>query len=195
MIVAEPQVPQRDLRVRERHREGARSRAAIAILADQGERRIAIRCDTGREGDAHDRTRHETHAVAQRRDRVEHRPGGSRKRPSVEGDGIGGGAAATDELGAIRFPLHRAAETAFDPQDVEGQDGFLVGAALAPAEEKAGVLVGVLGFDEQLAECGMREIVLGLAEDDLGVARDLDFAHPVAVVRDRQPAHFDVVLR
>ncbi len=122
-------------------------------------------------------------------------PGGARQRTPVERDRVGGAASAADELGAIGLPFDRSAEPSIDAEHVKGPDGTLVRAARPPAEQQAGVLRVVLGFDEQLPEGRMREVVLRTRQHDLGVAGDFDFARPIAVVGDRQPPDLDVVFR
>ena len=57
VLVAQPQVLQRDVDVREGHREGPRRRAAVAVLARQRQRGRAIGRDAGGEGDANRRRR------------------------------------------------------------------------------------------------------------------------------------------
>ena len=108
--------------------------------------------------------------------------------------GLAGDRSAAEEVRAIGLPLDGAAEPSVDAEHVKCPGGVSSGAARPPAEEQAGALGIVLGLDEQLAEGRMREIVLGTRQHDLGVARDLDLARPIAVIGDRQPAHLDVVL-
>jgi hypothetical protein len=62
------------------------------------------------------------------------------------------------------------------------------------ADERA-ALGEELGFDEQLAERGMREIIPRLGEGHFDVAGDVDLTNAIAVVHELQHTHFDVVLR
>ena len=185
---------QRDVRVRERHRQHARSGGAVAILAHQRQRRLAIVLDPGCEGHADERARRHAHALAQRSDRIEHRTRGARER-TVERERVLKRAATADEARTVRLPLDGAAETAIDAQDVIGPYLRLVGRSRTPAEEQPRAGRVVFRFDEQLPECRMGEVVLRPPQDDLGVAGNLDLPRPVAPVGDRQPSHLDVVFR
>ena len=135
----------------------------------------------------------QAHAFAQRGNRIEHRAGRARQRAAVERRRVGRRAAAAEEARAIGLPFDGAAQAPVDAEHVERPDRRLVRAARPPAEEEAGALRVELGLDEQLAERRMREVVLGRCQHHLGIARDLDFARPVAAVGDRQPPHLDVV--
>ena len=163
VIVGQPQVLQRDVHVREGHRERARRGAGVAILPHQRQRRRPIGRDAGGEGDPHERTRRQPHPLAQRRHRIEHRAGRARQRAAVERDGIGRRAPAAEESRAVGLPFDGAAKPAVDAQHVKGPGRRLVGGARAPAEEQAGALRVVLRLDEQLAERGVGEVVLRAA--------------------------------
>ncbi len=83
---------------------------------------------------------------------------------------------------------------ALQAQDVHGPERRLVGRARPTAAQERRSLREVLRLDEQLSEGGVGQVVRRRGEHDLGVARDLDLAGAVAVVRHRQPPHLDVVL-
>ena len=51
----------------------------------------------------------------------------------------------------------------------------------------------IFGFEKQLAERGMRQVVGRRREDDLGVAGDVDLANARTLIHHRQTPHFDVV--
>ncbi len=78
--------------------------------------------------------------------------------------------------------------------DVHRPQRRLFGRAGPTAAQERRPLREVLRLDEELPEGGMGQVVRRRGEDDLRVARDLDLAGTVAVVRDRQPPHLDVVL-
>ena len=74
------------------------------------------------------------------------------------------------------------------------QSARLVGRARPATAQERRSLGEVLGLDEELPEGGVGEVVRRRGEHDLRVARDLDLARAVAVVREREPPHLDVVL-
>ncbi len=51
-----------------------------------------------------------------------------------------------------------------------------------------------LGLDEELSEGGVRDVFGDGPQGDLDVARQLDLARPVALVRHGEPPHLGVVL-
>ena len=91
-------------------------------------------------------------------------------------------AAAAEEPRPVALPLHRALRPTLETEHVHRPGRGLVGGARPATEEQGRGLGEVLGLDEQLGERGVREIVGGGCEHDLGVARHLDLARPVAVV-------------
>ena len=186
---------QRDVRVRRRHREGARGGAGIAVFPHQRERRRAIGGDAGRERDAHERAGRQPHALAQRCHRIEDGAGRSRQRAALDGDRVGRRSPATQESRTIGFPLDRTAKPPVHGKDMERPGVGLLGGSRTPAEQQTRALRVVLRFDEEFAESGMGDIVFGACEHDFGVAGDLDFARPVAAIGDRQPPDFHIVFR
>ena len=116
-----------------------------------------------------------------------------RERPS-RAWGSSGRAPAAEEARAVRLPLERALRAALQAQDVHGPERRLVGRARPTTAQERRSLREVLRLDEQLSESGVGQVVRRRGEHDLGVARDLDLAGAVAVVRHRQPPHLDVVL-
>jgi hypothetical protein len=99
-------------------------------------------------------------ALAQRADRIEHRTGRARQRPAVEHDRSGRRPAAADEACAVGLPLDRAAQAwAVDTQYVEADDGDSSAARGRRLNSRPALCGFELGFDEQLAECRMRQIV------------------------------------
>ncbi len=131
MIVGEPQVLQRDVHVRERHRQRPCRCAGVAVLSHQRERGGAIRRDAGGERHPHERAGRETHPLAQGRHRVEDGADGAGQRPAVERQRIGGRSAAAEEAGAIGFPLDGAAQAPVDAEHVERERGRVVGGRAA----------------------------------------------------------------
>ena len=116
-------------------------------------------------------------ALAQRRNRIEHRAGRAGQRPAVERHRVGRRSAAAEEARAIGLPLDGAAERGpSTPSTWKPTIGDSSAAARPAAEEEAGALRIEFGLDEQLAERRMREVVLGPRQHDLGVAGDLDLA-------------------
>src|SRR5262245_19779770 len=65
--------------------------------------------------------------------------------------------------------------------------------ARAAASENRGAVGDVFGFDEEVDERGVGEILRWGGERNLGVTRDLELACAAAVVADRQAPHLDVV--
>ena len=131
---------QRDVHVRERHRERARRGAAVAVLAHQRERGGAIGRDAGGERHAHERAGRQAHPIAQRRNRVEHGAGRAGQRAAVERQRVGGRTAAAEEARAIGFPFDRAASRPSTPSTWNAQVGASSALARPPAEQQAGAL-------------------------------------------------------
>ena len=136
----------------------------------------------------------EPDALAQADHGVEHDAGRAGERAPVEGLGIVRRPPSAEKARAIRLPLDGALRAAFQAQDVHGPQRRLVGRARPTAAQQGGSLREVLRLDEQLPEGGVGQVVRRRGEHDLGVARDLDLAGAVAVVRHRQSPHLDVVL-
>ena len=84
MLIAQSKVLQCNVNVGERHREGARGGAAVAILPRQRERRLSIGCHPGRKGHANDGARSESNPLAQGADRIEHGAGRARQGSAIE---------------------------------------------------------------------------------------------------------------
>ena len=59
--------------------------------------------------------------------------------------------------------------------------------------QQRGAAGEVFGFEKQLAEGGVGEIVGGARQHDFGVAGDVDLADPRALIDDRHPPDFDIV--
>ncbi len=115
-------------------------------------------------------------------------------RPS-SATGLADRTAAADESRAVGLPLHRAAQPRpVHAEDVKRHDGRFVSGARPPREEQPGALLVELRLDEQLAERRVRDVVLRPGQHHLRVARHLELAGLQAAVREREPAHLDVVL-
>ena len=115
------------------------------------------------------------------------------ERPSMR-LGIRRASPSPHEAAAIRFPLERPVRTSLQAEDVNGPELLRIRPA-RPSPAEQGAAIGLaFRFDEELAERGVREVRGRRSEDDLGVARHLDFAGTIGVVHDRQPADFDIVL-
>ena len=193
LVVRNAEMAQAALRVREGQREGARGRARVAILLRERLGGLAIRGDAGGEREAHRRARDQPDPLAQAEDRIEHDAGRARQRAAVERGRAVGVAAAADEARAIGLPFDRPLRPAFEAQHVHRPDRRLARVARPPMAEQRRAVGQVLGFEKQLAEGRMREIVGRRRQHDLGVAGDVDLADPRALVDHRHPADFDVV--
>ena len=107
---------------------------------------------------------------------------------------------APDEPHPVGLELELGARRAVRPSEPLVGDGVDQPAAHVVLSARAargqdGVVLGqVLRLDEQLGEGRVTEVAGGRLEHDLGVAREFDGPGPVGVVRDRDPAHLDVVL-
>ena len=132
-------------------------------------------------------------ALPQAEDRIEHEAGGARQRPAVERDGILERAAAADEARAIGFPFERTVRPSFEAQHVHRPGAGIARVARAAMADQRAALGQELGFDEQLAERRMREIIARLRQRHFDVAGDVDLADAIAVVDELQDAHLDVV--
>ena len=106
-----------------------------------------------------------------------------------------GGSSATDEARPVRLPFDRSPQASLNAEDMKGPDRHFVGRARPPAEQQPDALRVEFGFDEELAERRVGEIVFGTSQDDLGVTRHFDFARQRSTIDDRQPPDFDVVFR
>ena len=193
-VARDAQVPQRALRVREGQREGARGGAGIVILVGHRQRAIPAYGHPRREGQAQETTGGQTDALSQADDRVQHGPRGAREGPPVEGHRILGAAAAAQEPPAVGLPFHRPLHPPLHAQHVDRPHAGLLPGAGSSGADKGGALWQVLGLDEELAEDGMGQVFGDRGQGDLGVARDLELARPVALVGHGQAAHLDVVL-
>jgi len=82
-----------------------------------------------------------------------------------------------------------------EAEDVHRPGARIARVARAAMADQRAALSEELGFDEQLAERGMREIIPRLGESHFDVAGDVDLTNAIAVVDQLQDAHFDVVFR
>src|SRR5258705_347397 len=71
----------------------------------------------------------------------------------------------------------------------------LAGGTWPPCAEDRGVRRRVAGFEEELPESGVGQVLRHRRERELDEARDLDLARTRTPVRHGEPAHLDVVLR
>ena len=166
VLVAEPEVLQRDVHVGEGHRERARRGAAVAILSRQRQRRGAVRRDAGGE------RRRARRRPARAGCRSRSAPIGSSTAPVVPDSarpssaiGLAWRASAADEARAVGLPLDGAAEprpsTPSTWKPTTGDSSAARGRRLKSSPALCGI---ELGLDEQLAERRVREVVLGRAE-------------------------------
>ena len=82
-----------------------------------------------------------------------------------------------------------------DPQYVKSPDGRRF-CTPRPSTEQETRADGIeLALDEQLSKRRVRQIVVFAREDDFRIAGHFDLALAIALVRDRQPPHLDVVFR
>ena len=194
LVARDAQVPQRALRLGVGQREGARGGAGVVVLVRHGQSAIPAHGHPRREGQAHESTGCQTDALSQADDRVQHGPRGAGEGPPVEGHRILGAAAAAQEPLAVGFPFHRPLHPPVHAQHVDRPHAGLVPGAGSPGANQGGALGQVLGFHEELAEGGVGQVLADRRQGDLGVARDLELARPVALVGHGQAAHLDVVL-
>ena len=177
LLIVQSEVLQRDVDVREGHRERARGRAAVAILAGQCQRRRAIGRDAGGEGIR-------TAAPGASLTRSRSAPIGSSTAPAVPDNArpSSDSGFASDRprprnrarsVSSSTDPPSRGPST---PSTWKATSVDFVGRPRPAREQQAGTLRIELGLDEQLAEGRMREVVLQARQRDLGVARHLELA-------------------
>ncbi len=194
VLARDAEVPKRALRVGESEGEGPGRRARPVVLLGERQGRVARERHAGGERQPHEASGCYPDALAQADHGVEHDAGGAGERAPVEGLGILRRAPPAEEARAVRLPLDGALRAAFQAHDVNGPQRRLLGRARPAAAQQRRSLREVLRLEEQPSEGGVGQVVRCRGEHDLGVARDLDLAGSVAVVRDRQPPHLDVVL-
>src|SRR3972149_9846383 len=100
------------LGVRHRQRERAPGGAGIVVLPRERFDRLAVRGHARRDTEPDGTARWKPDTLAEADDRIEHDPGGSRERASVERQRIAGGSAAAQEAGAIGVPFERPLRSA-----------------------------------------------------------------------------------
>ena len=171
------QLAQHELAVRPGHLERARREAGVAILVDQRQRRRARFGHAGDDVPVGGGVGLDDDAAANRDDRIEHRAIRVGKRADlVERGRVGDGAAATDELGPVRFVGRVARRRALRGHQMEHPRRFLAGRA-RPARAENGLRVAEnLGLHEQIAEGRVREVGVQRREDDFRVTGQLDGA-------------------
>ena len=186
-------MPQAALGVGHRQREGPRGRARTVVLARQRLDRLAIRRHAGGETEPHRPARRNPDPLTQADNRIEDDAGGAGERASVERQRPCGAPAASEKTRAIGFPFDRTLRASLQAQRMERPRAGVAGIARPAMTQQRGAVGQVLGFDEDLAERRMGEVVGRRREDDLGVARHVDLADARAVIAHGDPAHFDVV--
>ena len=168
--------------------------ARIVILVRERDGRFAIRGDAGREREAHRRAWDQPDALAEAHDRIERDAGRARQRAAVERRRTVGVAAAAEESRAVGLPFDRPLRPAFEAQARAPPICRTRAESRGRRWQTSAALSGRYSVStKQLAERRMREIVGWRRQDDLGVAGDVDFADPRALIHDRHPADFDVV--
>ena len=189
------EVTQRDLRVRVSERERACRRRRVVVFLREGQRGVARLRHPGGEGHPRESPGCEPDPLAQADARIEDGAGRPGQRAPVERRRVVRPPPAAEEARPVGFPFHLALHASLDGQHVERPRSRLVRRALPARAQERRALCPVLRLDEELSERGVREVVGERTENDLGIARHLDLPRPVALVRDREPAHLDVVLR
>jgi hypothetical protein len=89
--------------------------------------------------------------------------------------------------------FYRALRPALQAEDVHRPARALRARTRPAAEKQRGGVRQHLGLHEELAESRVGQIVRGRREDDLGIARHLDLARPVASIGHSEPPHLGVV--
>ena len=174
--------------------EGPGCGAGIVVFLGQGYGRFAAGGHTRGERHPGHPSRRQPNALPQAEDGVEQDARRAGEGAAVEGLGIPRAAAPTQEDGPVALPFHGPLRPALQAHDVHGPDvGFVRGPGTPPGQE-SGALRQVFRLDEELAEGRVGQVVGRRGQDDLDVARDLDFAGAVADVGHGQPPHLDVVL-
>src|SRR5205085_11097871 len=84
------------------------------------------------------------------------------------------GPAAAQKAPTIRFVLHRADGIAFDNDNVNAPDRFVLPAALAAIWKNRVLPRHKFSFDEEIAECLVRGVGGRTRQHDFRVARDFD---------------------
>ncbi len=184
------------LRVRERERKRAGRGARIPVLLRERLSRGAIGGNAGCERESHRRPGDQTDPLAKTEDGIEHdaRRALTARSPS----------SAAGRLVSRPRPMKRARSVSHSTGPCDrpsrlrtciAHDRRVLRIARAPMAEQRGAVGEVLGFEKQLAERRMRQIIGRRRQHDLRVAGDVDLANSRALVDDRHAPHFDVVFR
>ena len=195
LLGRDPEVPERAPRVRRGEREGPGRGAGVAVPLGERQRRLPAGGHPGGEGHPGHATGGEPDALAEAGDGIEQDAGRAGEGPPVERLRVPGASPAAQEARPVGLPLHGSLGAPLLADDVKSPGRRVVGGTRTPVAEDRGALRHVLRFDEQLAEGRMGQVVGRGREHHLGVARDLNLARAVAVVRHHEPPDLHVVLR
>ena len=182
------------LRLRPRQRGRPLEGGGVAMLVDKVEHRLAgLRRPPSRRRCARWR-RCNAHAAAQGEDRIEHRA-----------DRVGHGRPSITAIGRwISWPRPRkrarsVSNSGFPTVSPSTMARCAAQISCSAGERRRRVASSVpcvgeiLRGDEQLQERRMRDVVGLRRQHELGIGRDVDLAHPVAGIRDRDAADLGVV--
>ena len=166
---------QHHLAVGPRQLEDTIGEAPVLVLLDQAQGRVAGFADASDNVDGRRLFRLERDPVADRDDRVEHRPRAPAERPGgAHRQRVGHAGAAPDEGHALGFIRNLHDVGAVHGHQVQHpRRGFVARARAARAQDRL-ALANDLGLHEEIGKRRMQGIGRLCREDDLGVARDLE---------------------
>ena len=188
------ELPQHHLAVGPRQVEYAIGEAAVLILFDQAEHRVARIGHSAHDIDRRRVAGIDRDLLANRRDRIEHRSGRARQRAAAQQRARRGQrAAASDKAHAVGFERRRAG-VAMHRHQLERYRRVLVARARPARAQNRGAPLDDLGLHEQVAERGVQRVGCRRRQHHFGIARDFYRAARAAAVGDAHAAQLDVVL-
>ena len=168
----------------------------VVISAGQFESAFPARRDQGGEGHRCGGTRLQPHRRANRKDRIQHRAGGSRKHAHIaKGGGRSSGPPAPEKLRTIRLAGDRPYPILSSINEMDSPKRLLGRRAGAPRRRDGRTPVVPLGLHEEITKGGVGTVGARRSENDLPVTGDLDFPDVAAVVDDRNATNLCRILR
>ena len=193
LVGGNAQMPKAALGVCHRERERSRRSAGIVILPREGLGRLAIRRHASHETQSYRRARWKPDPLAEADDRIQHDARRAGEGAPVECLRVPWTSPAAQKAGAIRLPFERPLWSAFQAQGMERPGSGLVRVTGPSMAQQSGAVRQILGFNEQLAECRVSEVVHRGCEDDLGIARHIELADAGPMIAKGDPPHLDVI--
>ena len=189
------EMPLCHLRLRVGEGESASGDTVVVILLRALARGRLVAGDAGRERDAGKPPGREPQPGPEAQDRVEHGAGRPRESAPVHCLWVFGAAPAPQESHPVRLPLDLRLRRSVDGEDVKYDERRIVRAAGPTSRQESRILGDPLRLEEELPERGVGDVVGDGPQTHFDVARQLDLAGTVALVRQRDTPDLGVVPR